>query len=333
MPSGISERGSGRPAEVDILVIPDGAAQTVRDGAPTALQAAFTPVLDALAAEGAVMRVATTPPGFPPGSETGIPVLLGAAPDAPVGRGRVDAAAHGIEVPDGCVPWRCDLHYASGKRASVRQARDVCAHMRGWAFSTGGHRLVLVAAERPSDRRMLGLRLTVWDDGASLSAALPVPTTVVCARGAAAGCGRLVGAEVVVPRGATGDVDTDLHAKTQAAIAAIAEGAERVVVHVGAPDEAAHRRDGAGVVGALERLDAELLAPLRDVVAAQGGRLTVCPDHGTDPETGAHDAAPVPAVVWGAGVEASGPARMDERAAAAAEVVEASALLPLAEAV
>jgi 2,3-bisphosphoglycerate-independent phosphoglycerate mutase len=223
------------------------------------------------------------------------------------------------------VPWRADLHYANGRRASVRQARDICAHMRGWAFSIGGHRIVLVAPERPADRRMLGLRLTVWDDGASLAGPLPVETTVVAARGAAAGCAALLGAEVVVPRGATGDTDTDLRAKAHAAIAAMASGAERVVVHVGAPDEAAHRREPDGVVAALERMDAELLAPLREVVFAQGGRLAVCPDHGTDPVTGAHDREPVPAVIWGG--EASGPDRMHERAVAAAEVVRPDDLL------
>src|SRR5436190_928252 len=155
---------------------------------------------------------------------------------------------------------------------------------------------------------------------------LPVPTTVIAARGAAAGCAALLGAEVVVPRGTTGDTDTDLRAKAQAVTAAIAGGAERVVVHVGAPDEAAHRREPGAVVAALERMDAELLAPLREVVAAQGGRLAVCPDHGTDPQTGAHDPAPVPALVWGAG--ASGPDRLHERAAADAEVVGPEALLP-----
>jgi 2,3-bisphosphoglycerate-independent phosphoglycerate mutase len=311
---------------VDVLVIPDGAAQPARDGVPTALEAARTPVLDELAEDGAVVRVATTPPGCPAGSETGIPALLGAVVDGPVGRGRVDAAAHGIAVPDGAAPWRADLHYANGRRASVRQARDVCAHLRGWAHAIGGHRIVLVAVRRPADRRMLGLRLTVWDDGAAPAGPLPMPTIVVAARGAAAGCATLLGAEVVVPRGATGDTDTDLRAKAHAAVAAVATGAERVVVHVGAPDEAAHRRDGAAVVAALERLDAELLAPLRDVVAAQGGRLAVCPDHGTDPVGGAHDAAPVPAVVWGMG--ASGPGRMHERAAASAGLVGPAALLP-----
>jgi 2,3-bisphosphoglycerate-independent phosphoglycerate mutase len=282
---------------VDALVIPDGATEQ-------ALRAARMPVLGALAREGSVLRVATTPAGCPAGSETGIPALLGAPPAGRVSRGLVDAAAHGIEVPPGVTAWRADLLYANGRRASVRQARDVCAHLRPRAHAIGGHRLLLFSATRPEDRRLLGLRLRVWPDGEQLRGPLPAETTLVCARGAAAGCGRLLGARVVIPDGATGDVDTDLCAKAHAAIAAIAGGATRVVVHVGGPDEAAHRRDLAAVVCALERMDAELLAPLRSVVGVHGGRLAVCPDHGTDPATGAHDATPVPAVVWGEGAEA-----------------------------
>jgi len=315
---------------VEVLVIPDGAAQRPRAGVATALEAAATPVLDGLAAEGAVVRVATTPAGLPAGSETGVATLLGAPPSRAVGRGWVDAAAYGVQVPDGLTPWRADLVYRNGRRASIRQARDVCSHLGRDAHAVAGHRLVLVAERRPADRRLLGLHVRVWPGGPAPDGAVPTATTVVCARGAAAGCGRLLGARVVVPPGATGDVDTDLHAKATAAAASVAAGAERVVVHVGAPDEAAHRRDPGAVVAALERLDAELLAPLREVVQAAGGRLAVCPDHGTDPVTGRHDAAPVPAVVWGAGVAAQGPPMLSERAAARAALISSDALLPVA---
>jgi 2,3-bisphosphoglycerate-independent phosphoglycerate mutase len=308
---------------VVVLVIPDGAAQPPRDNAPTALEAARTPVLDALARDGAVVRVATTPPGLPAGSENGIPVLLGAPPTEAVGRGWVDAAAYGIEVPDGLTPWRADLVYRSGKRASIRQARDACAHLGRRAHAVGGHRLVLLAAERPADRRLLGLHVRVWPGGPPPAAPVPVSTTVICARGAAAGW---LGAKVVVQPGATGDVDTDLRAKLAAALAA---DTERVVVHVGAPDEAAHRRDPAGVIAVLERLDAELLAPLRDDVRRTGGRLAVCPDHGTDPATGRHTAAPVPAVVWGPGIEPRGPSVLSERLQA--PLVGPGAMLPVLE--
>jgi hypothetical protein len=55
-----------------------------------------------------------------------------------------------------------------------------------------------------------------------------------------------------------------------------------------------------------------------------GGTLAVCPDHGTDPLDGAHDAAPVPALRWGAGVAAAGAERMTEAATAGAPVHPAS---------
>jgi 2,3-bisphosphoglycerate-independent phosphoglycerate mutase len=309
---------------VDVLVIPDGAAQPPRPGVPTALEASATPVLDSLAAEGAVVRVATTPPGLPAGSETGIATLLGVAPSRAVGRGWVDAAAYGVTVPDGCTPWRADVVYRNGRRASIRQARDICAHLGRHARAVSGHRLVILAAERPEGRRLLGLEVRVWPGGSVPVGELPIQTRVVCANGAAAGLARLLGAEVVVPAGATGDVDTDLRAK---AAAALAGDTPRVIIHIGATDEAAHRRDADAVVVALERLDAELLAPLREAVAAVGGRLAVCPDHGTDPATGRHDRAPVPAVVWGSGVEACGPSVVGERAVASAPVIAAGDLL------
>jgi 2,3-bisphosphoglycerate-independent phosphoglycerate mutase len=312
---------------VEVLVIPDGAAQPPRNGVPTAFEAASTPVLDALAASGTVVRVATTPHGLPAGSETGISSLLGAPPRSRVGRGWVDAAAYGVEVRAGMTPWRADLLYRSGKRASIRQARDACVHLGRGAHAVSGHRLVLVAAERPAGRRLLGLYVCVWPGGAAPEGEVPVATVVVCARGAAAGCARLLGARVVVPPGATGDVDADLRAKTHAAIAALSGGAERVVVHVGAPDEAAHRREPEAVIGALARLDRELLAPLRDAVAAFGGRLAVCPDHGTDPVSGRHDPAPVPAVIWGDGVEPAGPSKLSERLARNVRVIAPEELL------
>ena len=299
---------------VDVLVIPDGAAQPPRAGRPPALEAARTPVLDRLCAGGSVLRVATTPPGLPAGSETGISSLLGVPPRQRVGRGWVDAAAYGIDVPAGKLPWRADLLYRSGKRASIRQARDVCSHLGQGAHAVSGHRLLLLAPGRPPDRRLLGLHVRVWPVGSPPRGRVPVETAVICARGAAAGCARLLGAEVVTPPGATGDADTDLRAKAQAAVAALASGVPRVVVHVGAPDECAHRREVEAVVRCLERVDAELLEPLREAVAALGGRLAVCPDHGTDPHTGRHDPAPVPGVVWGEGVICEGPAGLSERA-------------------
>jgi 2,3-bisphosphoglycerate-independent phosphoglycerate mutase len=304
---------------VAVLVIPDGAAQPLRNGEATALAAARTPVLDVLAASGEVARVAVTPAGVSAGSETGVPALLGHAPPRALGRGRIDAAGYGVPVPSGLVPWRADVLREDGSRATAGMARMIAAALGGaW---THGHRLVLLAPEGIAPAgggAHAGVR--VWPDGAALPRTLDETTVVVAARGAAAGCARLLGAALVVPPGATGDVDTDLHAKARAAVDAIERGAQRLVVHVGAPDEAAHRRDAAAKVRALEALDAVLLAPLRDAVARARGTLAVCPDHGTDPLDGAHDAAAVPALRWGGGIAPAGPRRMTEAACARAPV-------------
>ena len=154
---------------------------------------------------------------------------------------------------------------------------------------------------------------------------------MVAAAGAAAGCARLMGAGVVIPRGATGGPDTDLRAKARAAVSAMGSGCRRVVVHVGAPDEAAHARDGRAKVASLERIDREVVAPLARAVAAGGGRIALCPDHGCDPETGLHDGGPVPALLAGRGVAPAGPPRLTERGVAGL-VVRPPAWLGIADA-
>jgi 2,3-bisphosphoglycerate-independent phosphoglycerate mutase len=89
---------------------------------------------------------------------------------------------------------------------------------------------------------------------------------------------------------------------------------------VGAADEAAHERDAAGKVAALERIDAELVAPVARAVREAGGSLAVCPDHGCDPVTGAHEDQPVPCLRW---PDASGPTgRLTERTVHGLAVVE-----------
>jgi 2,3-bisphosphoglycerate-independent phosphoglycerate mutase len=128
---------------------------------------------------------------------------------------------------------------------------------------------------------------------------------------------------VLVPEGTTGDVDTDLAAKRDAVLHALAEGRLRTVVHVGGADEAAHRLDPDGKITFLERVDRELLAPLSDVVAAAGATLRVCPDHGCDPLTGRHSADPVPHVTWSAAAARSArPRRLTERAVATLDVTD-----------
>jgi 2,3-bisphosphoglycerate-independent phosphoglycerate mutase len=317
---------------VDVLLILDGASEPVGTG-PTSLEQASTPVLDRLAHEGDLARVRTVAPGLPAGSESAIPALLGWCPDAPLDRGAVEAAAHSVVPAPGQRVWRVDALGADGRRPGARQVAEATRLLRAGfprhrVMQLGGHRL-LVSGPPPLPALPAGL--SVWPEGALPPRVLDEYTTVVAAPGAAAGLGRLLGADVVVPAGATGQPDTDLAGKAAAAAQAAGHGAVRVVVHVGGPDEAAHDRDPAGKVAAIERVDRELLPRLARLVQIYAGSLRVCPDHGCDPRTGEHDASPVPRLRWEPGNRREHPgARLTERAVASLPVHDAAAEVSLA---
>jgi 2,3-bisphosphoglycerate-independent phosphoglycerate mutase len=327
-----------------ILVIPDGLAET--PGPLGTTLSSVTPMaLNAIARRGAVRRVATTPPGLPPGSETGLPHLLGWTPTAPMSRGRIDAAAHGATEPAGAVVHRVDVRHDDGRpwpelAATARtllRGLDEALHVQ----HLSGHRLLLWGHRDPTLPRRLDLddlgaangvagthdpddlpRFQLWPDGEVPGPILDEDTAVVCApRSTMAGVARLMGAAVVHPSGATGRPGTDVAAKARAATSLLRDGLHTVVVHVGSPDEAAHARDPQAKRLELQRIDRDLLAPLAALVLDLGATLAVCPDHGTDPRTGTHLADPVPAVVWGPGVRASGPDVVTEASVAHAPVV------------
>lgn len=284
VPSELGSAGSLREHRVLVVL----------DGAPDACGS-----LDGLPVLGSLPRGAartTTPTGLEPGSETGLPTLLGAALTAPIARGRLEAAAAGIALAAGEDAWRIDLRHADGTRCDDAETR---AHLPALQellpdhrlIALRGHRLLAVGTTRPGALWLDGVDVHVWPGGATLPRLLDARTALVCGGGAAAGIGRLLGAHVVVPDGCTGDVDTDLRAKLDAVLA-LAPGHDQVVVHVGGADEAAHRLDARGKRTFLERVDADLLAPLAARAAID---LTVTADHSTDPRTGRHGAEPVPA--------------------------------------
>ena len=99
-----------------VIVIPDGGADLPIDdlGGRTPLQAARTPVLDALARRGRVGTCSTTPPGFGAGSDVCTMSLLGYDPARyHTGRAPLEAAALGIEPEDGAWIFRLNLVTAS----------------------------------------------------------------------------------------------------------------------------------------------------------------------------------------------------------------------------
>ena len=79
-------------------------------GGKTPLQAARTPHMDALARDGRCGALSTVPQGFIPGSEIANMSLLGYDVRKDFeGRGSLEAASMGVEIPQGCMAARCNL--------------------------------------------------------------------------------------------------------------------------------------------------------------------------------------------------------------------------------
>ena len=95
-----------------VVCVPDGCADEPVDelGGLTPLQAANTPVLDALAARGEVGRAAVIPTGMPPGSDVGNMSIFGYDPAVfHTGRAPIEAAALGLKLRPDQVAYRCNL--------------------------------------------------------------------------------------------------------------------------------------------------------------------------------------------------------------------------------
>lgn len=94
------------------IIIPDGMADEPLEAlhGATPLQAAETPHMDRLAAEGRVGRVQTIPPGLKPGSDIGNLSLLGYDPTlCYTGRAPLEAANLGVDLAPNQVAFRCNL--------------------------------------------------------------------------------------------------------------------------------------------------------------------------------------------------------------------------------
>jgi 2,3-bisphosphoglycerate-independent phosphoglycerate mutase len=119
------------------------------------------------------------------------------------------------------------------------------------------------------------------------------------------GVGLLAGWTRIDVPGATGYLDTDYAAKGAFAIGAL-EKFDIVCVHVEAPDEASHEGRHDAKVEALERIDRDIVGPIRNALASfDKWRILITPDHSTLLRTRAHDRAPVAWVMAGTGLPAS----------------------------
>jgi 2,3-bisphosphoglycerate-independent phosphoglycerate mutase len=118
------------------------------------------------------------------------------------------------------------------------------------------------------------------------------------------GLGRLAGLEVITVPGATGFLDTDYAAKGRYSLEALARR-DFLLVHIEAPDEAAHMGRPDLKVEAIERIDQMVIGTLLEGLPRMGDyRLLLMPDHATPCQLKTHSNEPVPfAIVSGENLE------------------------------
>jgi 2,3-bisphosphoglycerate-independent phosphoglycerate mutase len=108
------------------------------------------------------------------------------------------------------------------------------------------------------------------------------------------GLGRLAGLELIKVPGATGYLDTDYAAKGRYALEALKER-DFLLVHIEAPDEAAHMGRADLKVEAIERIDELVVGKLLAGLPQLGPcRILLMPDHATPCKLKTHSNEPVP---------------------------------------
>ena len=100
--------------------------------------------------------------------------------------------------------------------------------------------------------------------------------------------------------GATGNINTNFEGKAQAALDALAAGADFVYIHIEAPDECGHRHEIEGKVRSIELIDQKIAGPVLKEMKNRGEDfcVMVLPDHPTPLALRTHTAEPVPFLIY-----------------------------------
>ena len=124
------------------------------------------------------------------------------------------------------------------------------------------------------------------------------------------GLARMVGMDRLDIPGVTGSLDNDYAAQAVGALNAL-DDHDLVVIHVEAPDEAAHAGAIDDKIEAIQRVDSEVVSRLRSW-QSDSLRVLIMPDHPTPIQTQTHVADPVPFMLWGPGFTANGAKKFTE---------------------
>jgi len=120
----------------------------------------------------------------------------------------------------------------------------------------------------------------------------------------------MAGMSVLDIKGVTDGPDNDNAAQIAGALEALKKR-DLAVVHIEAPDEAAHGGLIDEKIEAIQKIDSEVVSQLREW-RGDDLRVLVMPDHPTPIKLRTHTDDPVPFLIWGRGIEANGAKRFTE---------------------
>ena len=123
------------------------------------------------------------------------------------------------------------------------------------------------------------------------------------------GLGRMLGMDILEIQGVKDGLDNDYSAQAVGALKALGDH-DLTVIHVEAPDEAAHGGSIDDKVEAIQRVDREMVSRIGSFKGDL--RVLVMPDHPTPIETRRHTPEPVPFLLWGPGFTSNGAKRFTE---------------------
>lgn len=158
-----------------------------------------------------------------------------------------------------------------------------------------------VAEQRLQKFSRNGLRYMLYPWGAADRCVLPsffelhhLKGAAVCKAEIVAGIATALGMQVEIPANATGDIDTDINAKTTAALNLLQEN-DFVIAHFNGSDEASHRYDAEGKQHFIEKIDEHFLGRIMRE-SHEPLKIVVCGDHVTSSVSGKHGRGAVPVV-------------------------------------
>lgn len=182
--------------------------------------------------------------------------------------------------------------------------------------------LLFEARDLLADRSVNGSRAnSIWPWGQGRPLNLPdfkatfgLDGAVISAVDLIKGLGFASNMSVIDVPGATGLLDTNYEGKVDAALKFL-EDHDFVFVHLEGPDECGHGGSARDKAEAISRFDARVVGPLREALKGQDTAWIVTCDHFTPIAEKTHTTDPVPFILNGSGVDASGVAEFSERTA------------------